>query len=149
MHRIVAEVEEEGLVPVGLDETARLVREPVGEVLSNLPNVSLIEPLDYVSMVQLMKRSAMILTDSGGIQEEAPSLGTPTLVLRDTTERPEGLASGLVKLVGTRRETIVAAAVPLLESHRGPESGTPAPNPYGDGQAAARIVEALLHDLDP
>ena len=81
------------------------VREPVTALLSHLPNVSLIEPLDYLSLVQLMKRSALVLTDSGGIQEEAPALQVPVLVMRETTERPEGLATGLVTLVGTDRDT--------------------------------------------
>ncbi len=121
------------------------VQAPVLEILSDLANVSLIEPLDYLSLVHLLKRSVLVLTDSGGIQEEAPSLGTPVLVLRDTTERPEGLASGLLKLVGTRPESIVSEAAALLERGRPPANTPPAINPYGDGHAAARIVQALLH----
>jgi UDP-N-acetylglucosamine 2-epimerase len=118
------------------------VRAPVREVLSGVPNVRLLEPLDYASMVQLLSRSELILTDSGGIQEEAPSLGVPVLVLRETTERPEGLASGLVRLVGTRREAIVAEAAARLAA--GASRSRPAANPYGDGRAAGRIVAALL-----
>lgn len=120
------------------------VRRPAAEILSDLPNLSLLEPIDYVSMVQLMKRSALILTDSGGVQEEAPSLGTPVLVLRETTERPEGLASGLVKLVGTRQGTVVEEATRLLEAEPTPKTSTPVQNPYGDGRAAHRIVETLM-----
>src|SRR5205085_7408642 len=86
------------------------VRQPVGEILDGLQNVNLIEPLDYLSLVHLMKRSTIILTDSGGIQEEAPGLRVPVLVMRETTERPEGVEAGVVKLVGTSRETIVSEA---------------------------------------
>jgi UDP-N-acetylglucosamine 2-epimerase (non-hydrolysing) len=124
------------------------VRRPVQEILSGLPNVLLIEPLDYAAMVQVMRRSSLILTDSGGIQEEAPSLGVPVLVMRDTTERPEGVEAGLVRLVGTQRDRIVAEAAGCLQGPPGP--GRPAvPNPYGDGRAAARIVAALLERSHP
>jgi len=120
------------------------VRQPVNEILSGLTNVSLIEPLDYLSLVNLMKRSALILTDSGGIQEEAPGLRVPVLVLRDTTERPEGVETGVVRLVGTERERIVSETVNLLRdpvAHAAMATGT---NPYGDGKAAERIVSVLL-----
>jgi UDP-N-acetylglucosamine 2-epimerase (non-hydrolysing) len=123
------------------------VRKPVGEILGEVPNVTLIEPVDYFSLVQLMKRAKLILTDSGGIQEEAPSLGVPVLVMRDTTERPEGIEAGVVRLVGTHRERIVAEATRLLtdpEAHAA--MATPA-NPYGDGQAARRIVRILRERL--
>jgi UDP-N-acetylglucosamine 2-epimerase len=118
------------------------VRQPVGEILSRVPSVTLLEPLDYLSLVQLMKRSSLVLTDSGGIQEEAPGLRVPVLVMRDKTERPEGLETGLVQLVGTRRERIVEAAARVLEQ---PSGGYPrVANPYGDGKAAGRIVQILL-----
>lgn len=120
------------------------VRRPVNELLSEASNVTLLEPLDYLSLVQLMKRATLILTDSGGIQEEAPSLGVPVLVMRETTERPEGVEAGVVRLVGTRRETIVSEAARLLcdvAAHRAMASGA---NPYGDGLAAQRLTRALL-----
>lgn len=119
------------------------VRQPVHAILAGLPNVSLVEPLDYLSLVQLMKRSALVLTDSGGIQEEAPGLQVPVLVMRDTTERPEGLSTGLVTLVGTDRTRIVTSAAAIL---RGPADGRPrlVANPYGDGKASARIAAILL-----
>lgn len=120
------------------------VRQPVNEFLSGLSNVSLIEPLDYLSLVHLMKRSTLILTDSGGIQEEAPSLGVPVLVLRDTTERPEGLESGGVRLVGTSGEKIFAEAKRLLCEPAAHAAMCVQANPYGDGHAAQRIVTALL-----
>jgi UDP-N-acetylglucosamine 2-epimerase len=120
------------------------VRQPVNEFLSGLSNVSLIEPLDYLALVHLMKRSTLILTDSGGIQEEAPSLGVPVLVLRDTTERPEGLESGGVRLVGTSGEKIFMEAKRLLCEPAAHAAMCVQTNPYGDGHAAQRIVTALL-----
>jgi len=123
------------------------VRKPVGEILSGVTNVSLIEPLDYFWLVQLMKRSTLVLTDSGGIQEEAPSLGIPVLVMRETTERPEGIQAGVVKLVGTRREHIVAEAERLLTDPEAHAAMASPANPYGDGHAAERIVAALRERL--
>jgi UDP-N-acetylglucosamine 2-epimerase len=120
------------------------VRRPVQEILSGLPNISLLEPLDYLSFVHLMKRSSLILTDSGGIQEEAPGLGIPVLVMRDTTERPEGVDAGVVKLVGTSSERIVQEAARLLEDEQAWQAMAQAVNPYGDGHAAARICNVLL-----
>ncbi len=120
------------------------VRAPVEEILQGLANVHLIEPLDYLSLVHLMKASTIILTDSGGIQEEAPGLGIPVLVMRDTTERPEGLEAGVVKLVGTDRSRIVAEAARLLEDPGARQSMSTGRNPYGDGKASQRIVKALL-----
>jgi UDP-N-acetylglucosamine 2-epimerase (non-hydrolysing) len=120
------------------------VRAPVLEILSALGNVHLVEPLDYLSLVHLMKRSTLVLTDSGGIQEEAPSLRVPVLVMRETTERPEGVEAGVVRLVGTARETIVRETTRLLTdpaAHAGMATGA---SPYGDGHAAERIVAALL-----
>jgi UDP-N-acetylglucosamine 2-epimerase (non-hydrolysing) len=112
--------------------------------LGNAPNISLLEPLDYLSLVHLMKRCCLILTDSGGIQEEAPGLGVPVLVMRDTTERPEGVEAGVVKLVGTSRRRIVEEATRLLTDPVAHEAMAKGVNPYGDGHAAERIVSALL-----
>lgn len=116
------------------------VRMPVERGLSGVRNISLVPPVSYASMVWLLSRCALVLTDSGGLQEEAPYLGKPVLVLRERTERPEGLTTGLVHLVGTDPERIVAAADALLAQP--PESFAPA-QPYGDGQAARRVVRAL------
>jgi UDP-N-acetylglucosamine 2-epimerase len=120
------------------------VRKPVSEILSGLVNVHLIEPVDYLTLVQLMKRAALILTDSGGIQEEAPTFGVPVLVMRDTTERPEGVEAGVARLVGTSRARIVAEAAEVLEQGSWIEEGHSMVNPYGDGHAAERIVRVLL-----
>ena len=120
------------------------VQEPVHRVLGSLGNVSLLPPLDYPSMVHLMKRAYLVLTDSGGIQEEAPSLGKPVLVLRDVTERPEAVAAGTALLVGTEREGIVAATTELMDNPPRYERMAQAINPYGDGHASARIVAGLL-----
>ena len=120
------------------------VRRPVQELLADVPNLTLLEPLDYASLVHLMKHSTLILTDSGGIQEEAPSLGVPVLVMRDTTERPEGVAAGAVRLVGTDRTRIVAEATHLLNDPAAHARMVVNTNPYGDGKASARIVSTLL-----
>lgn len=132
------------LYPVHLNPN---VREPVNRILkeSGLPNIHLIEPLDYLPFVYLMDRSWIIITDSGGIQEEAPSLGKPVLVMRDTTERPEAVAAGTVKLVGTDFDRIVHTASLLLTDERAYEAMSRAHNPYGNGMAAERIVSALMH----
>lgn len=121
------------------------VREPVNRLLSGVGNIHLIEPLDYLPFVYLMSRAHIILTDSGGIQEEAPSLGKPVLVMRDTTERPEAVAAGTVKLVGTETANIVCELNSLLVDHEAYRSMSFAHNPYGDGQACQRILEALLN----
>ena len=121
------------------------VREPVERLLSNISNVHLIEPLDYLPFVYLMNRSFIILTDSGGIQEEAPSLGKPVLVMRDTTERPEAVAAGTVRLVGTDTETIIQALHELLVDKNAYENMSFAHNPYGDGNAAQNISNILLN----
>lgn len=121
------------------------VQAPVHEILGQQENISLIEPLDYLPLVQLMKHSSLILTDSGGIQEEAPSLGVPVLVLRETTERPEAIEAGTAKLVGTDRARIVSTASRLLDDPEAHAQMARAVNPYGDGQAARRIVEILLN----
>jgi UDP-N-acetylglucosamine 2-epimerase (non-hydrolysing) len=120
------------------------VRQPVNELLANVPNVSLLDPLDYLDLVNLMKCSRLILTDSGGIQEEAPSLGVPVLVMRETTERQEGIDAGVVRLVGTQRWRIVEEATTLLEDPHAYRAMTTPANPYGDGRAACRIVDRLL-----
>ncbi|MDP5149779.1 non-hydrolyzing UDP-N-acetylglucosamine 2-epimerase [Rheinheimera baltica] len=119
------------------------VQEPVNRILAGINNVHLIAPLDYLPFVYLMNRSYLILTDSGGIQEEAPSLGKPVLVMRDTTERPEAVAAGTVKLVGTNTAVIKAALAELLTSEQAYQAMSVAHNPYGDGQACSRIIAAL------
>jgi UDP-N-acetylglucosamine 2-epimerase (non-hydrolysing) len=120
------------------------VREPVHRILSDSDNVFLLEPLDYLPFVYLMSKSTLIITDSGGIQEEAPSLGKPVLVMRDTTERPEALAAGTVRLVGTQTSTIVNAATELLDDAVQYRRMSKAVNPFGDGDACERIVADLL-----
>ncbi len=119
------------------------VQEPVNRLLNNYKNILLIKPLDYLPFVYLMNQSYLILTDSGGIQEEAPSLGKPVLVMRETTERPEAVEAGTVKLVGTNYEKIVYEASALLDSDSYYQSMSQAHNPYGDGQASKRIVDFL------
>ncbi|MBP7936776.1 MAG: UDP-N-acetylglucosamine 2-epimerase (non-hydrolyzing) [Phycisphaerae bacterium] len=116
------------------------VREPVNRLLGNLPNVHLIEPLAYLPFVALMNRAKVILTDSGGVQEEAPSLGKPVLVMRDTTERPEAVQAGTVRLVGTDSETITREVSRLLTDSEASDSMARAHNPYGDGKATRRIL---------
>lgn len=119
------------------------VREPVNRLLDGLSNVFLIEPLDYLPFVYLMNKSYILLTDSGGIQEEAPSLGKPVLVMRDTTERPEAVDAGTVKLVGTNVEKIVNTLSELLSNENAYKLMSFAHNPYGDGKACTRILDAL------
>lgn len=121
------------------------VREPVNRLLNGLPNVHLIEPLDYLPFVYLMERSYLIITDSGGVQEEAPSLGKPVLVMRDTTERPEAVNAGTVKLVGTDEFKIVQETVKLLKNKDAYQAMSKAHNPYGDGKASQRISEFLIN----
>ncbi len=119
------------------------VREPVNRILGDVENVLLIEPQQYLPFIYLMSRSHIILTDSGGIQEEAPSLGKPVLVMRDTTERPEAVAAGTVKLVGTNVEKITASLGSLLNDEEAYQDMSFAHNPYGDGKACERILDAL------
>lgn len=123
------------------------VRKPIHEVfgqdLSGLGNMFFIEPLEYLSFVHLMEKSHIVLTDSGGIQEEAPGLGKPVLVMRDTTERPEALTAGTVKLVGTDYDKIVSAVSTLLDDEAAYAAMSHAVNPYGDGKACGRIVDTL------
>ncbi|MFM5733791.1 non-hydrolyzing UDP-N-acetylglucosamine 2-epimerase [Aeromonas hydrophila] len=120
------------------------VQEPVNRNLKGLDNVHLIEPQDYLPFVYLMKQSYLILTDSGGIQEEAPTLGKPVLCMRDTTERPAAVKAGTVRLVGTCDETIVAETVRLLDDELAYQVMSHANNPYGDGKTSQRIVEAVV-----
>ena len=120
------------------------VREPVNRLLNGIGNIHLIAPLDYLPFVHMMSRAHIILTDSGGIQEEAPSLGKPVLVMRDTTERPEAVTAGTVKLVGTNTADIVRELNGLLLDTAAYQAMSYAHNPYGDGNACQRILEALL-----
>lgn len=124
------------------------VRKPVQQVLSNLPNVHLIEPLEYRALVHLMKRATLILTDSGGIQEEAPTFGVPVLVMRNCTERQEGVEAGVAKLVGTQKDIIVKEAKRLLSDTEAHTAMSNKVNPYGDGLAARRIVSILMGRLN-
>ena len=119
------------------------VQEPVRRILGREKRIYLIEPLEYLPFVYLMDKSYMLITDSGGIQEEAPTLHKPALVTRDTTERPEAVESGSAKLVGTRRETIVREASVLLNDKRAYDTMSKADNPFGDGRAARKIIEIL------
>jgi UDP-N-acetylglucosamine 2-epimerase (non-hydrolysing) len=140
--RSIAEVHDdvEILYPVHLNPN---VQEPVRRVLGGVGRVHLIEPQDYLPFVYLMDRSYLIITDSGGVQEEAPSLGKPVLVMRETTERPEAVEAGTVRLVGTRSENIVRAAAELLKDRAVYQKMTLTHNPYGDGHAAQRIREVV------
>lgn len=122
------------------------VQKPVQEMLSHLKNIYLMEPLDYLPFIYLMEKSYLILTDSGGIQEEAPSLGKPVLVMRNVTERPEGILSGTVKLVGTDMNNIIKEVTQLLGSDEHYQKMSLAHNPYGDGKAADRIVKIMTDD---
>lgn len=124
------------------------VQSAARKILSNVPRVHLIEPLEYRPFVQLMNRCYLILTDSGGIQEEAPSLGKPVLVLRRTTERPEAIEAGTAKLVGTEKRAIIEAAQALLSNHAAYSAMATKANPYGDGKAAQRIVEIIVENVD-
>lgn len=123
------------------------VQEPVRRILGACPNIHLMEPLDYLRFVYLMDRSYMIITDSGGVQEEAPSLGKPVLVIRDTTERQEAVKAGTVKLVGTDSRRIVDETNRLVEDQNLYEKMSKAQNPYGDGKASMRILEKILELL--
>lgn len=131
--------------PMHLNPNVRKpIHEVFGENLSNLGNMFFIEPLQYLEFVYLMEKSTIVLTDSGGIQEEAPGLGKPVLVMRDTTERPEALESGTVRLVGTDYNKIVSEVSVLLDDASAYESMSKAVNPYGDGKACERIVNTFL-----
>ncbi len=121
------------------------VQQPVYSLLEGLPNVHLVQPLGYPAFTWLMQRSYLVITDSGGVQEEAPGLGKPVLVMRDTSERPEAIAAGTVKLVGADRGRIIAETTRLLHDPAAYEQMARAHNPYGDGQSAARIAEIVLN----
>ena len=116
------------------------VQKPVYEILGNTPNINLIDPLSYKAFVWLMDRAKIIITDSGGVQEEAPALGKPVLVMRETTERPEAVDAGTVVLVGTDPDKIVSEAVALLTDPARYNAMSSKSNPYGDGHACRRIV---------
>ena len=134
--------------PMHLNPNVRKpIHEVFGENLSGLKNMFFIEPLEYLSFVYLMEKSSIVLTDSGGIQEEAPGLGKPVLVMRDTTERPEALDAGTVKLVGTNYNKIVNEVSSLIDDKAAYEKMSKAVNPYGDGLACGRIVNALLYRI--
>lgn len=124
------------------------VQEPVNRILKDVPHITLLPPLEYRPMVHLMKHATLILTDSGGLQEEAPSFGIPVLVMRETTERPEGVEAGTLKLVGTETSRIVQEATRLLDDQTEYTKMAKASNPYGDGHTAERIVDALLQTSD-
>lgn len=131
--------------PMHLNPNVRKpIHEVFGEDLSNLGNMFFIEPLEYLSFVYLMEKSNIVLTDSGGIQEEAPGLGKPVLVMRDTTERPEALSAGTVKLVGTDYNKIINEVSTLIDNEVAYELMSKAVNPYGDGMACSRIVKSLM-----
>ncbi|MFC0187314.1 non-hydrolyzing UDP-N-acetylglucosamine 2-epimerase [Fictibacillus aquaticus] len=141
--RLVSEHDDVQVVyPVHLNPA---VREVADEILGEDPKIHLIEPLGVLDFHNLASRAHIILTDSGGVQEEAPSLGVPVLVLRDTTERPEGIKAGTLKLAGTNEEDIYSMAKELLTSKEAFEAMSKASNPYGDGEASRRIVEAILY----
>ncbi|MCE2572798.1 UDP-N-acetylglucosamine 2-epimerase (non-hydrolyzing) [Motilimonas eburnea] len=133
------------LYPVHLNPN---VREPVNRILKGIDNIHLIEPQDYLPFVYLMDKAHIILTDSGGIQEEAPSLGKPVLVMRDTTERPEAVTAGTVKLVGTDKQAIVENIKCLLSDKQAYQDMSQAHNPYGDGKASQRIISQILVTLN-
>lgn len=120
------------------------VQQPVREMLSGLRNLSLVEPLDYLSMAHMMNHSYLIVTDSGGLQEEAPSLGKPLLLLRQLTDRSESVDSGSATVVGTNESAVLAAIAGLLDDGDAYRKMIPAINPFGDGRAASRIVDALV-----
>lgn len=121
------------------------VQEPVKRLLANHPHITLTHPLDYLPIINVLKRSTLVLTDSGGLQEEAPGLGIPVLVLREVTERPEGVNAGTVRLVGTEAQDIIRSVNLLLNNPTEYERMAKAINPYGDGYASERIVEAILN----
>jgi UDP-N-acetylglucosamine 2-epimerase (non-hydrolysing) len=139
--RLASRGDVEIVYPVHLNPN---VQEPVFRLLGNTQHVTLMSPLDYLPLVQLMKKATLVMTDSGGIQEEAPAFGIPVLVLREVTERPEGVEAGTLKLVGTDTERITSQASLLLDNPAEYTKMARAVNPFGDGHAAERIVQALL-----
>ncbi len=143
LKQLASRPEVEIVYPVHLNPN---VQEPVNRLLKGQARITLLPPLDYLPLVHLMKHASLILTDSGGIQEEAPTFGIPVLVMRETTERPEGIEAGILKLIGTETSRIVNAASHLLDDESEYASMAKAVNPYGDGHAAERIVDALLKE---
>ena len=141
LQQLAARGDVEIVYPVHLNPS---VQEPVQRMLRGVPGVSLLPPMDYLPLVHLMKHASLILTDSGGIQEEAPAFGVPVLVLREVTERPEGVEAGTLKLVGTNAAAIVREASRLLDDSSAYQAMARAANPFGDGHAAERIVDAIL-----
>ena len=123
------------------------VQKPVNEILQDINNVYLIEPLEYLEFVYLLDNSYLVLTDSGGIQEEAPSLGKPVLVMRDTTERPEAVNAGTVKLVGTKKDIIIKEVSKLLDDKEYYKTMAYAHNPYGDGKASKKIINFIKEKI--
>ena len=142
LNRLASRDDVQVVYPVHLNPN---VQKPVYEILAGNTNVHLIKPLDYLPFVFLMKQSYLIITDSGGIQEEAPSLGKPVLVMRDTTERPEAVDAGTVKLVGAKAENIIKEAEALLDNESDYKKMAAAHNPYGDGKAAQKIMEIITN----
>ena len=142
--RIAARADVAVIFPVHLNPNVRAV---MNQRLGKLPNVALIEPLDYPNFVRLLSIAEIMLTDSGGVQEEAPALGKPVLVMRETTERPEGVTAGTAKLVGTETSVIVTEMFKLLDDKAAYESMARAHNPFGDGRTAQRIVELLGNEI--
>ncbi|WP_338351362.1 non-hydrolyzing UDP-N-acetylglucosamine 2-epimerase [Nonlabens tegetincola] len=138
----LAKPEIEIVYPVHLNPK---VQEPVNRILSDVSNITLIDPLDYQDFIWMMNRSKIIITDSGGVQEEAPSLGKPVLVMRDTTERPEAVEAGTVILVGTDPELIYSEAIDLLDNKERFDKMSALHNPYGDGKACKRIVDTIIN----
>lgn len=145
LKQLAARGDAEIVYPVHLNPN---IQEPVNRILKDVEHVTLLSPLDYLPLVHLMKRATLILTDSGGIQEEAPAFGVPVLVMRETTERPEGIEAGVLKLVGTEASHIIREAQRLLDEPMEYAKMAKASNPYGDGHAAERIVEVLLKKDD-
>jgi UDP-N-acetylglucosamine 2-epimerase (non-hydrolysing) len=141
LKRIAERGDVEIVYPVHLNPN---VQEPVYRLLGDVPHITLLSPLDYLPLVHLMKRSTIVLTDSGGIQEEAPAFGVPTLVLREVTERPEGVEAGTLKLTGADADRITGQTFRLLDQPAEYEAMARAANPFGDGHAAERIVKALI-----
>jgi UDP-N-acetylglucosamine 2-epimerase (non-hydrolysing) len=141
LRELAARSDVEIVYPVHLNPN---VQEPVHRLLDGAAHVTLLAPLDYLPLVHLLKRAYLVLTDSGGIQEEAPTFGVPVLVLRAVTERPEGVEAGVLRLVGTDARAIVEEASRLLDDPAEHARMAKAVNPFGDGKAAGRIVRALL-----
>ena len=141
LKEVAARGDVEIVYPVHLNPN---VQEPVNRLLKNVPHITLLPPLNYLPLIHLIKRARIILTDSGGIQEEAPAFGVPVLVLREVTERPEGVAAGTLKLVGTETSQIVHEAKRLLDDPSVYDAMARASNPYGDGHAAERIIHSLV-----